>query len=187
MAKVYSPRTVVGTVVDVYAPREVGKENATVVNFTVAITSSYKDGDEWADLPTEFVRCTAWRGLADNVVESFNKGDRIIVIGQYKMDKAYTNGDGEEVEGRATLHADFVGVDITYDAAHSEREAKNKTTAQSDDEDEAPRKSKSSSKGKASNPSKSKPAAKKAKKEENIFDDEDDVFGDDDDDDDIFS
>lgn len=177
MAQIHNQRTVVGTVVDVYSPRTVGKEDHSVVNFTVAMTPSVREGDEWKDGETEFVRCVAWRKLADNVVASFNKGDRIIVIGRQTMDKAREDREGNTVDPRPTLTADFVGVDLTWDAAHSEREAKNKTTAQSEESDEKPAKKKSKSSG--SDSKKSKPAKKD--KAEDIFEDDDDIFGDDDD------
>lgn len=176
MAQIHNQRTVVGTVVDVYEPRAVGKEDLTVVNFTVAMTPSVKDGDGWKDGETEFIRCTAWRKLADNIVSSFNKGDRIIVIGRQTMEEPREDRDGNTVAARPNLTADFVGIDLTYDAAHSEREAKNKTSAQSDGGDDAPK----SKKAKSSNPSATKKAApKKAAKVED--DDDDDIFGDDDD------
>ena len=177
MAQIHNQRTVVGTIVDVYAPRTVGKEDHTVVNFSIAMTPSVKDGDGWKDGETEFIRCTAWRKVADNVVATFNKGDRAIVIGRQTMDAPREDRDGNTVDPRPNLTADFVGVDLTYDAAHSEREAKNKTSAQSDDDG-------GSSKKKASNPSSSKKAvAKKSSKpaKEESFDDDDDIFGDDDD------
>lgn len=175
MAQIHNNRTVVGTIVDVYPARAVGSEGHSVVNFTVAMTPSVKDGDGWKDGETEFVRCTAWRKLADHIVSSFNKGDRAIVIGRQTMEAAREGRDGQTIEPRPNLTADYVGIDLTYDAAHSEREAKNKTTAQSEDGDEAPRKKK------ASNPSASKKAApKKAAPEPE--DDDDDIFGDDDDD-----
>ena len=153
----------------------------SVVNFTIAITPSVRDGDDWKDGETEFIRCTAWRRLADNVAKSFNKGDRVIAYGRQGMDEEREGKEGEIIPARPNLTVDFVGHEITYDAAHSEREAKNTTTARAEaDDDDAPKKKK------ASNPSSksSKPASKKPekKKEEDIFDDEDDVFGDDDDD-----
>lgn len=174
MAQIHNQRTVVGTVVDVYAPRTVGKEDHSVVNFTVAMTPSVRDGDKYKDGETEFVRCTAWRRLADNVVASFNKGDRIVVIGRQTMDKPRDDKDGNEIPARLTLTADFVGVDLTWDPAHSEREAKNKTSAQSEDDDTPKKKSK------ASNPNSTKKSKKKETKP--VDNDDDDIFGDDDDD-----
>lgn len=182
MAMILAQRTVVGNIVDVFPARKVGAEKHSVVNFTIAITPSVRDGDDWKDGETEFIRCTAWRRLADNVVKSFNKGDRVIAYGRQSMEEEREGKDGEIIPARPNLTVDFVGQEITYDAAHSEREAKNTTTARNEagDDDDAPKKKK------ASNPSSksSKPASKKPekKKEEDIFDDEDDVFGDDDDD-----
>lgn len=51
-------------------------------SFTVACSQRVKDGDNWKDGPTSFVRCTAWRQMAENVAESLTKGSRVIVIGK---------------------------------------------------------------------------------------------------------
>ena len=53
-----------------------------VASFSVAVTKRVKDGDGWKDGPTSWVRCTAWRQMAENVAESVGKGTRVIVSGQ---------------------------------------------------------------------------------------------------------
>jgi len=51
-------------------------------SFTVACSVRVKDGGDWKDGPTSFVRCTAWRQMAENVAETLTKGSRVIVIGK---------------------------------------------------------------------------------------------------------
>lgn len=178
MAQIFNQRTIAGSIVDVYPARSVGKEDHSVVNFTVAMTPSVKTDDGWEDGETEFIRCTAWRKLADNIVKSFNKGDRVIVIGRQTMEKEREGRDGETIPARPSLTADFVGVDIAYDAAHSEREAKNKTSANSEDDGDAPKKKKASNPSSKKSESKKSDSKSKAKAKD---DDDDDIFGDDDD------
>jgi len=55
---------------------------APVASFTVAANERYKNGSgEWTDGPTSYVRCQAWRQLAEHLAESVDKGDRLIVTG----------------------------------------------------------------------------------------------------------
>lgn len=68
-----------------------------VVNFTVAVNRKYKDrnGQE-VEEPTVFVDCVAWRDMAENIAESFRKGDRALVVGRVK-DASYVNKEGVNV------------------------------------------------------------------------------------------
>jgi single-strand DNA-binding protein len=51
--------------------------------FTVASSPRVRDSSgQWADGPTLFLRCTAWRTLAENVAESLTKGARVTVRGR---------------------------------------------------------------------------------------------------------
>lgn len=60
---------------------------AAVVNFTVAANDRKynRDSGAWEDAGTTFLRCSAWRQLAENVAESFGKGDRVMVHGTLKQ------------------------------------------------------------------------------------------------------
>ena len=53
-----------------------------MATFTVAVNKRIKDGEQWKDGPTSYVRCTAWRQLAENCAESLGKGTRVVVSGQ---------------------------------------------------------------------------------------------------------
>ncbi len=68
---------------------------AAVADFTVASTSrTYdKQTNEWKDGDTLFIRCSAWRQLAENVAGSLTKGTRVVVTGQLKV-REYERQDG---------------------------------------------------------------------------------------------
>jgi single-strand DNA-binding protein len=54
--------------------------------FTVASNERYRDNDgEWKDGPTSWVRCVAWRDLAEHLAETLVKGDRVIVTGALRQ------------------------------------------------------------------------------------------------------
>jgi single-strand DNA-binding protein len=65
-----------------------------VASFTVASNERFKDGTgEWQDGPTSFVRCNAWRDLAEHAAESLAKGDRAVVTGTLRQ-RDYEAQDG---------------------------------------------------------------------------------------------
>ncbi|GAA3538780.1 single-stranded DNA-binding protein [Aeromicrobium flavum] len=72
---------------------------AAVADFTVASTARTFDRqtNEWKDGDTLFIRCSAWRQLAENVAGSLTKGTRVIVTGPLKV-REYERQDG----GRGT-------------------------------------------------------------------------------------
>ncbi|MFT4745565.1 MAG: single-strand DNA-binding protein [Nitriliruptoraceae bacterium] len=53
-----------------------------------------KDGQEQEE--TTFLNVNIWRELAENVAETFSKGDRAIAIGKLKV-RSYENRDGQTV------------------------------------------------------------------------------------------
>lgn len=72
---------------------------AAVAGFTVASTSRLfdKQTQEWKDGDTLFIRCSAWRQLAENCAATLTKGTRVIVTGALKV-REYEKNDG----GRGT-------------------------------------------------------------------------------------
>ena len=71
---------------------------SAVINFTVAETKRYMDRStgEWKDGDTLFQRCYAWKNAgAENIAESINKGDRVMVTGELKQ-RSYTTDDGNK-------------------------------------------------------------------------------------------
>lgn len=181
MARILSARTLVGTVVDVYKLRTT-RNDSQVVDFKIAITPSERDESSdsgWRDGETEFVRCTAWNKLAANVAKSLKVGDRAVVIGTAKRRPERTSDDGETTyPAYDAVTADFVGLDLTYTPAESDRTANKQTTAQSEGDEGSSKpaaKSKSSAKSKPATKPKPKPAPV-----EDDLDDDEDLWEDDD-------
>lgn len=162
---ILATQTLVGSIGSVYDVRTVGKDNREVVDFTVAVTPRKKVGDEWTDGDTYWTTVTAWGKLAVNIKESFNKGDRVFVIGRTDMKPGYTNKDGVDVAARPILIAEFAGHELSFNPAHSDRVSRNS--------------------GSSSGPAKSAPSAKTSKPKAAAKNDDDLDFGMDDDDDDL--
>ena len=93
---------------------------AAVASFTVASSKRYRDNaGEWVDGPTSWVRCNAWRDLAEHVAESVSKGDRVIVtgeIGQRDYEVPAKNGKGDP-EKRTTWEVQAVDVGVSLRSA----------------------------------------------------------------------
>ena len=67
-----------------------------VAVFTIASNERFKDqAGQWQDGPTSFVRCNAWRELAEHLAESAAKGDRMIVTGTFRQ-RDYETSSGEK-------------------------------------------------------------------------------------------
>jgi single-strand DNA-binding protein len=67
-----------------------------VANFTIASTPREFDkaSNEWKDGQALFLRCSAWRDLAENVTGSLTKGSRVIAVGRLKQ-RSYDTKEGE--------------------------------------------------------------------------------------------
>jgi single-strand DNA-binding protein len=70
---------------------------AAVANFTVASTPRTFDRqtNEWKDGEPLFMRCSAWKQLAENVAESLTKGCGVIAQGRLKQ-RSYETKEGEK-------------------------------------------------------------------------------------------
>jgi single-strand DNA-binding protein len=68
-----------------------------VAAFTVAASRRIYDqaSGQWSDGDTLFLRCSAWRELADHAAESLSKGMRVIVTGRLKQ-RTYETTEGEK-------------------------------------------------------------------------------------------
>lgn len=90
---------------------------AAVANFTVASTPRTFDrqSGEWKDGETLFLRCNAWRDLAENVAESVARGTRLIVQGRLKQ-RTFETREGEK-RTVVELDVDEVGVSLRFATA----------------------------------------------------------------------
>lgn len=111
--------TVVGNLVEAPNLRRT-KNGHLVANFRVASTSRRFDRDkgEWADNGTLFVTVTAWRALGQNVADSLQKGQPVVVMGRYYQREYKQN---EVLRTAYELEAIAVGHDLTRGVASFER------------------------------------------------------------------
>lgn len=63
-----------------------------------------KNTGAWDDGETVWVRCTAWREVAENIAQSLTKGTRVVVTGRLKAPSAYQTASGE---ARASLELEI--------------------------------------------------------------------------------
>ncbi|MRK00035.1 single-stranded DNA-binding protein [Aeromicrobium sp. S22] len=94
---------------------------AAVANFTVASTPRTFDRqtNEWKDGDALFIRCDAWRQLAENVAESLQKGQRVIVTGALKV-RNYERQDGSKGTS-VEMTVDEIGPSLRFATAKTSR------------------------------------------------------------------
>jgi single-strand DNA-binding protein len=94
---------------------------AAVANFTVASTPRAFDrqSNEWKDQETLFMRCSVWREAAENIAESLQRGNRVIVTGRLKS-RSYETKEGEK-RTVMELEVDEVGPSLRYATAKVNR------------------------------------------------------------------
>jgi single-strand DNA-binding protein len=70
---------------------------AGVVNFTIASTPRFFDrqANEWKDRDAIFMRCNAWRGLAENIAETFTRGMAVMAYGRL-VQRNFETREGEK-------------------------------------------------------------------------------------------
>lgn len=88
-----------------------------VVSFTVASTPRVFDrqANEWRDGDALFMRCSAWREMAENVAESLTKGTRVIVTGRL-VQRSYEDKQGT-TRTVFELQVDEIGPSLKYATA----------------------------------------------------------------------
>ncbi len=65
-----------------------------VASFSIACNDRVKAPDgSWTDGPTVWLRCTAWRELAQNAADTLHKGDRVVLVGSLK-EREFDRADG---------------------------------------------------------------------------------------------
>jgi single-strand DNA-binding protein len=85
-----------------------------VAAFTVASTPRFYDqgSGQWKDGDTLFMRCSAWRDLAEHAAESLRKGTRVIVWGRLSQ-RSYQTDKGEN-RTVFEMTADEIGASLKY-------------------------------------------------------------------------
>jgi single-strand DNA-binding protein len=114
-----TPLTLIGNLTEDPELRYTGN-GIPVARFTVASTPRIRDGQgNWSDGEATFMTCTVWRKLAENTVESFRRGSRVIVVGRLSTQRWETE-EGEK-RSRVVMEVDDVGPSIAFNAARELR------------------------------------------------------------------
>lgn len=91
-----TPITVIGNLTG--APElKFTPSGAAVVNFTIASTPRQfdKQSQSWVEKDTLFMRCSAWREMAENIAESLDKGVRVVASGNL-VQRSFETRDGDK-------------------------------------------------------------------------------------------
>lgn len=87
------------------------KNSVAVASFRLACTPRIRKDGGWTDGATTWLTVTCFRGLADNVASSLQRGDPVLVTGRLRTN-VWTK-DGVQHE-RLVLEATSVGHDLTW-------------------------------------------------------------------------
>lgn len=106
------------------------QSGVAVASFSVASTprAFNKLSNEWKDGETLWLRCTAWRTLAENVAESLTKGARVIVHGRLQQRSYEKDGQTRTV---IELQVDEIGPSLTFATAKVNRTARGSDSGRS--------------------------------------------------------
>jgi len=87
-------------------------------NFGIAVNRRWQQDGEWQE-EAHFFDVTAWRDLAENIAETIQKGDRVIIEGrlQFRQWEAEDGGNRSKVE----VVADDVGPSLRWATATIEK------------------------------------------------------------------
>ncbi|MFE3197184.1 single-stranded DNA-binding protein [Embleya sp. NPDC059237] len=90
---------------------------AAVANFTLASTPRTFDrqANEWKDGVPLFLRCTAWKQLAENIAESLQRGTAVIAQGRLRQ-RSYETKEGEK-RTVVELEVDEIGPTLKWATA----------------------------------------------------------------------
>lgn len=90
---------------------------AAVANFTIASTPSRLDkrSGEFKDGETLFIRCSAWRDMAENVAQSLQRGSRVVAQGRLEA-RSFETKEGQN-RTVFELSVDDVGPSLRYASA----------------------------------------------------------------------
>lgn len=80
----------------------------------------------WSDGPTSFYRVTLFGRLAENALNSFHKGDTVVVVGDLTV-TSYTRQDGTPATSNEVV-ADLIGGSPRYGTVSITRNAKSSDT-----------------------------------------------------------
>lgn len=86
-----------------------------VTEFGIAINNRKKQGNEWVDGDPQFFDIVCWKQLAENVAESLEKGNRVIITGRLSF-RQWEDKEGGK-RSKVEIVADSVGPDLAWATA----------------------------------------------------------------------
>lgn len=97
------------------------RNGGTVANFSIAATPRVYDrqSNQWVDGDALFLRCTAWRDMAEHCANSLAKGMRVIAQGRLRQ-RSYQAQDGSN-RTVIELQVDEIGPSLRYATAHVQK------------------------------------------------------------------
>ncbi|MDF7665701.1 single-stranded DNA-binding protein [Bifidobacterium sp. ESL0745] len=105
--------TIVGNLTADPELRTIGS-GASVASFTIASTprTFNRQTNQWEDGNALFMRCSAWRDMADHCASSLSKGMRVIAQGRLQQ-RSYTANDGSN-RTVVEMTVDEIGPSLRY-------------------------------------------------------------------------
>lgn len=96
---------------------------ASVASFTIASTprTFNRQSGQWEDGQALFMRCSAWRELADHCAQSLTKGMRVIAQGRLQQ-RSYQANDGTN-RTVVEMQVDEIGPSLRYATAQVTRQS----------------------------------------------------------------
>ena len=90
--------------------------------FSLAWSERSKDKTgQWVDGPTQWLQCTAFGRVAENLAASLHKGDRVNVTGRIKPE-SWSSQQGEQTV--LSVQVDTVGPDLTFASVQVQKNPK---------------------------------------------------------------
>lgn len=97
------------------------RNGSTVANFSIAATPRVfdKQSNQWVDGDALFLRCTAWRDMAQHCAQTLRKGMRVIAQGRLQQ-RSYQAQDGSN-RTVIELQVDEIGPSLKYATAQVQK------------------------------------------------------------------
>jgi single-strand DNA-binding protein len=87
----------------------------TVATFGIARNPRRREGNEWVDGDPQFYDVKAWGTLAENISESLQKGNRVVVFGE--LEHRTWETDSGDKRSKVEIKAESVGPDLRWASA----------------------------------------------------------------------
>ena len=115
--------TIVGNLTADPELRTIGS-GATVASFTIASTprTYNRNSGQWEDGQALFMRCSAWRDLANHCAASLSKGMRVIAQGHLQQ-RSYQAQDGSN-RTVVEMQVEEIGPSLRYATAQVQRQSR---------------------------------------------------------------